>query len=257
MFNLLFRYLRLMHPTMTKEEAEFQIGVPPGWGVSSRNWFKNAPNHHKIDKAQLQTMLASANWTKALFYRDPVSRFISAFRSKCDKFDEDGEWHCNEAFLDPNISFPEALHQMTQPGINQLSGNPHFASYGSFCGGLDHTLDYYDIVQPLNPKTVGSFLQIMFDRVGVDKVTAQTLIKEVVDSRGRLSTDIASAQERWGLEPDFGVDEKHNTDSGNAFNDYMSSPEAVRIVEDFYASDYALFRSPKTPEEKFCNAESA
>jgi Sulfotransferase family len=256
MFNLVFRFLRLMHPSMTRDEAVHIINAPPGMDDTNRNWFKNTPKHHNISKARLQTMLASPKWTKAFFYRDPVSRFISAFRSKCDKFDGDGWWHCNEAFLNGNISFPEALYQMMQPGINQLSTNPHFASYGSFCGGLDHTLDYYDVVQPLNPKTVGSVLKTMFDRVGVDKAITEILIKEVVDSRGRLSTDIARSQERWGLEPDFGVDEKHNTDSGNAFNDYMSSPEAVRIVEDFYASDYALFRSPKTSEEKFCYADS-
>jgi Sulfotransferase family len=246
-----------MHPNMTKEEAEHLLGSPPGEDESNRNWFKNTPEHHNISKSELQNMLASKEWMKAFFYRDPVSRFVSAFRSKCDKFDDDGVRHCEEAFLDPNITFQKALYQMTQPGINHLSANPHFTSYGSFCGGLDHTLDYYDIVQPLDPKSVGSILQIMFDRVGVDNATTHTLIKEVVDSRGRLSSDIALVKDRWGLEPDFGVDEKHNTNSGNVLNDYMSSPEAVRIVEDFYASDYALFRSPKVSEEKFCRAESA
>jgi hypothetical protein len=254
MFNLLFRYLRLMHPDMTKEEAEHLLGVPPGLSESSRNWFKNTPEHHKISKGRLQRILANKQWTKAFFYRDPISRYVSAFRSKCDKFDEDGFWHCREAFLDGNITFPKALYQMTQPGINHLSANPHFASYGTFCGGLDQTLDYYDIVQPLDPKTVGSLLPTMFDRVRVDNATTDVLIKEVVDSRGRLSSDIAQVKDRWGLEPDFGVTEQHNTNSGNVFNDYMSSPEAVRIVQDFYASDYALFRSPKASEEKFCPA---
>lgn len=241
-----------MHPNMTREEAKHLLEIPEGKDETNRNWFKNTPKHHNLGRQKLERILTSKDWTKAVFYRDPVSRFVSAFRSKCDKFDQDGAFHCKQAFLQPSISFQEALYQMTQPGINHLSANPHFASLGNFCGGLDKTLDYYDIVQPLDPKTVGGLLEIMLDRIGVEKETTQTLIKEVVNSRGRLSTDIARSQERWGLEPDYGVDEKHNTNSGNMFNAYMSSPENIRIVEDFYASDYALFRSPKTSDKEFC-----
>jgi Sulfotransferase family len=244
MFNLLFRLLRLMHPSMTHHEAQHLV---------ESQWFKNEPAHHQLDKAQLQEMLVSANWTKAVFYRDPVARFVSAFRSKCEGFDVDGDVNCHEAFGNETIPLPQALYQMTHPATHaHITVNAHFTPMIRFCGGLDQTLHYYDLVQPLEPRTVGTIVEALLVHVGVDNATKHALITEVVDSRGRLGTDLAHVQERFGLEPAWGVDDRHNTHSTRVLDRYMSTPEAMQIVEDFYASDYALFRLPRSREKKFC-----
>jgi hypothetical protein len=272
MFNLLFRLLRLLHPSMTTTEAPRLVAA------NGAVWYTNSPTHFHIDRATLQDMLQSNNWTKAVFYRDPVARFVSAFRSKCEQgHDYDGPVNCAEAFGNEITVLPDALYQMaTTVGGGRHDGrivaNAHFTPMGRFCGGLDRTLPYYDVVEPLDPSTVGSVVTELLLRVGVDEATAHALVDGVVTTRGQLSHQddlVSRVRDRFGLPLVQGVDERHNTGmhhggSASTTNDtttgtiaddwdeFMSTPEAIHIVEDFYASDFALFRLPTSSQRPFC-----
>ncbi|CAM9368434.1 unnamed protein product [Chrysoparadoxa australica] len=45
----------------------------------------NTPEYHGLDIADLEGMLMDPAWKKAVFYRDPVTRFLSGYRSKCEE----------------------------------------------------------------------------------------------------------------------------------------------------------------------------
>ena len=46
-------------------------------------WFQFSPAHQGLDFATFQQYLRDSSWRKAVFYRDPMERFLSAYLSKC------------------------------------------------------------------------------------------------------------------------------------------------------------------------------
>eukprot|EP00538_Stauroneis_constricta_P012147 CAMPEP_0119546894 /NCGR_PEP_ID=MMETSP1352-20130426/1131_1 /TAXON_ID=265584 /ORGANISM="Stauroneis constricta, Strain CCMP1120" /LENGTH=155 /DNA_ID=CAMNT_0007591647 /DNA_START=47 /DNA_END=510 /DNA_ORIENTATION=+ len=65
MFNHLFRMLRILHPDISGSEASLQAG---------HLWFRNTPHRHKKSLADLENIFKDPEWTKAVFYRDPIKR---------------------------------------------------------------------------------------------------------------------------------------------------------------------------------------
>ena len=51
-------------------------------GALADIWYKNTVQRHNITEAQLVQLLHDPTWMKAVFYRDPVERFRSAYISK-------------------------------------------------------------------------------------------------------------------------------------------------------------------------------
>ena len=232
MFNQLFRDLRLLNPSISREEAKW---------LARSHWFRNKPQHHNLTKQDLEGLLASPKWTKAVFYRDPVSRFVSAFRSKCGRADGDGDEHCQDAFGQKRIPFSDALDFLeTADSIS----NPHFMPISEFCGGIKNNLEYYDFVQELNPKTVGSHIRSLFDKVHVPEETTELLIENVVETGGaRRSRPIRKkVRKLWGLHVlRGGAKRGHNTHA----KQYLDQENLdLSPLHRFYSSDYELFQQP-------------
>ena len=175
MFNHLFRMLRLLHPNLQNDfaEASFQ---------AEGTFFRNTPAHHKLDRLGLEMILKDPEWTKATFYRDPMSRFLSAFRSKCERTPDKGKT-CQRVFGDSLIGFEDALDAMTAVGSRVFS-DEHFAPMSFFCGGLRNTLENYDLVEELNKDTVKSIIRVLFDHIGVNTNTTERMISSVVRTGG-------------------------------------------------------------------------
>lgn len=248
MFNHLFRMLRILHPSISKDEVQH---------LARFTWFRNTPEHFNLTRSHLEDMLVSSEWTKAVFFRDPATRFLSAYRSKCLRKEYTGLDHCGESFGTSflpwrTISFQDALHKLAQDP-KRVMRNEHFAPAAQFCGGLDDpaTLSYYDFVHQLRTATAASDVRRLLERIGVDGRTSQYLISNVVETGGTsIDKDERKMQERF---PDIALKgsstqkKGHNTGSnkGNVLHDSFGSDENVQYIWEGYARDYDLFQLPR------------
>ena len=109
------------------------------------------PRVYNISLASLDQYLQDPSWIKVVFYRDPLSRFLSAFRSKCQHLDtNDPKPICLNTFGHDYASFHEAVSFLYQ---GQVIQDPHFTQQYRLCGGLDKTLSLYQGVYELHPLT--------------------------------------------------------------------------------------------------------
>jgi hypothetical protein len=236
MFNHLFRMLRLHHPNVAEDPAEVAH-------LANFTWWRNTPRHFELTKSDLEDILVNPNWTKAVFYRDPVMRFVSAFKNKCENTLVGKSSYCERfASLGPNASnFDNVLDQI-QNGNRKLLKNPHFAFASDFCGGLGSTLGYYDFVHELNSDAalrVGTLL----NKIGVPNMLARSLVDNTVRSKG---TNVEADRERaakLGVELGLGPSQlkSHNTDASKATCDYVNTREKVKVIEELYSVDFATF----------------
>ncbi|KAG5184957.1 hypothetical protein JKP88DRAFT_348383 [Tribonema minus] len=96
-------------------------------------WNRTSHVQHRIKLKTLTRMIYDPTWHKAVFYREPLARFLSAYRSKCESGHDDGAELCEQEFGKPNPTFEEAVERLvTQPYI----WNPHWRPQVDFCSGL-------------------------------------------------------------------------------------------------------------------------
>lgn len=100
--------------------------------------------------------LASSRWYKLLVVRDPIDRFASAYRSKCevqldgsDGRDADGAQHCRKLLRIPQADMSalrviEELERARRKGYTPATRNPHWLEQRLFCGGVEHSYRYYN-----------------------------------------------------------------------------------------------------------------
>jgi hypothetical protein len=193
--------------------------------------------------SDLEDILVNPNWTKAVFYRDPLMRFLSAFRDKCENTLVGKLSYCRRfASLGPNSSnFDNVLTQI-QNGSLGLLNNPHFAFASDFCGGLGSTLEYYDFVHELNSETP-VYVETLLDKIGVAPGLVRSLVDNTVRSK---ATNVKEDQKRavkLGVELKLGEwhDRSHITDTSNATCDYFKTRDEIKMVEEVYSVDYKTF----------------
>jgi hypothetical protein len=236
MFNHLFRMLRLNHPNVADDPAEVAH-------LANFTWWRNTPKHFKLTRSDLEVILVNPNWTKAVFYRDPRMRFLSAFRDKCENTRVGNSSYCQRfGSLGPDSSnFDNVLDQI-QSGNRKLLKNPHFAFASDFCGGLGSTLEYYDFVHELNSDTP-LHVETLLTRIGVPNMLIRSLVDNTVRSKAaNVEADRKRAAE-LGVELGLGPSQlkSHNTDAIMATCDYFSTRDKVKVIEELYSVDYETF----------------
>ena len=92
-------------------------------------WFQHRPTDYGLNAHDVIGILNDPSWVKAVSYRDPLERFLSAYRSKCEHFDEDKI--CGLVFHDRNPSFAGAVRQLI---LNEdFTPDPHFYRQADLC----------------------------------------------------------------------------------------------------------------------------
>mmetsp|Transcript_37686 Transcript_37686/g.70478 ORF Transcript_37686/g.70478 Transcript_37686/m.70478 type:complete len:1243 (+) Transcript_37686:108-3836(+) len=202
----------------------------------SFGWFQSVPYLEGYSIRNLEHIMEDPSWHKALFYRDPVERFVSAYRSKCEHVDKDGAFVCNRAFGDKNASFKKAVERISR--LDERSDfdpdytmNVHFQRQMSFCGGLEHNLKYYDTVEPLSVDTARSKVEHLFEKVG-----AQT---EWISDFDKLFPEAEKNGDGVLLQNQ----KHHNTDSAEHLRDYLPDdrPDLLQKLWRHYEGDYRIF----------------
>jgi len=210
-FTTLFRNLRF--PDTYQNYAE------------NNPWAVNQAWRWGYEKKDLEHILADPTWHKAVFYREPLERFLSAYKSKCEEHDGDGRRHCEQQFGKFPVEFKEAAASLANS--TAVAKNRHFVPQARFCGGLDHTLQYYDTVERLERDSSREKVIELLGKIGVD------------------AREIPQFEELYPPPGDEGFDaNSHNTGSTDQFFDYFGEVPVkdVRGMVQFYKEDYELFR---------------
>ena len=181
-------------------------------------WFPANPSTVGLSLEAFKDRLgdASSSWRKLVVYRDPMERFLSAYRSKCllADGDRDGRKHCHDLFRlnDSQISVLNVASRLPQYGHH----NPHWATQTSFCGG-----------------TVGSMWTSYTHHVSFNNLSG------IADAfKGRVPP---ATFERIRIELKPAAPGKHITDAKAHVQADLGSPAVRRLLYDFYSDDYRLF----------------
>ena len=144
------------------------------------------------------------SWHKALFYREPLERFLSGYLDKCIKEQKHGTY-CVNVFGSRNATFDEAVRVLIHQDPNKLDG--HFHSQVDFCGGLKHTLPSFDTVERLDPLTSRASVGNMLKKANITSIHFDTLYIHQKDQvplvmrRGRRDQwkVVTIIRNMWGL----------------------------------------------------------
>jgi hypothetical protein len=267
MFQDIWQVLRILHPDVGKAEKQFQ---------GAGRFFKNLPEHFGLNKSDLEDLHINPKWTKAVFYRDPATRVLSAFQSKCVRPMENRGRACKNMFelhgfrgkstkaraseirgkshkareknyTLGNFSFDDALDIVeADPSILQYT-NYHTMLQANSCGGLSNTLRYYDFVDQItestSPHTIGKLLK----NIGVDKIVSNGIIDCLVarEDCTYLKSLVPLYAPRF-IFPKTKVTkdaDKHNTGSnhGDTLLKNYKTNDRLQVIQTAYEADYKLF----------------
>ena len=114
-------------------------------GIAQKGiWFSNTPAKHGLTKNDVADLLVDPTWYKATFYREPLSRFLSGYRSKCEPGHDRDTKHCLKEFGSKRASFPEAasaLAQLDKTIVDKAQVvDVHWQRQARFCGAHKHAV---------------------------------------------------------------------------------------------------------------------
>ena len=183
-------------------------------GFPKFKWFLSSPTKQNTSFDAYLALLKTPLWQSVLVYRDPIDRFVSAYKSKCLLGDPDGVRHCHDVFRlnASQISLEAVAARLPMYGYS----NPHWIPQSHFCGGTVRSAwDSYTHHIPLSNLS-DKLIDLFRDRVP-NKTLAS--INSYL-ARAQISTN------------------KHVT---HASHSSVSSTVVRHQLIDFYWEDYRLF----------------
>ena len=214
---------------------------------NASNWkhvyFQNTPKKHNLEKKDLEQMMLDPEWHKAVFYREPLERFISGYQSKCEPDHDIDRFHCESAFgkMDPTIR--EAITQLAwkdrRTPVRTQEADVHFAQQSRFCGGLDGTLQHYDTVERLEKATAREKVSKMLKAVDINPATIPEF--DALFPRDVSAVANAADGNKDHAGRHFNGGSAHITNSEKKLRKYFKTPEEVTTLFEHYMGDYLLF----------------
>jgi len=121
--------------------------------------------YEETDRAVTKTIFSNQTAVRAIFIRDPLARFASAFLDKCFG-------HCNDAVCGARdgadggkaISFAQAIDWVIKPG----NANDHFTPQSSRCD-IKKRLHEYNIVALMQKSTLADDAGCVMDVAGIGR----------------------------------------------------------------------------------------
>lgn len=201
-------------------------------------WHRRNPSAYGIKRLTVASYIQDPTWLKAVFYRDPIARFISAFLSKCGGKDLDGARICWRVFGSKTASFHQAISRVLYKSINNSTFHDgHFARQSDFCGGLAHTLHYYNAVHLLEPQSSRQQLIAILNNASIPLTDA---VQRKLDL---FFPELSGNQTGEFTVPATHLGAEHFTHSSETKTQlkYLSDDCYTRILVDYYAQDYRVF----------------
>lgn len=255
MFNNIFRLLRLYTISQLMQAGITTAAMPhepEATYQAAQMWFRNTPGHYNLTKADLEAILIDPSWTKAVFYREPTARFLSAVVNKCIIDDENANFvFCRRVFGD-QVSLQRAIELLAK---RNWKPDAHFVPQGKLCGGLANTISYYDYIQPLERETATQDFATLLTHIGVSRNIQEKLLPLV--ATGGMH-NLTYRQEIYQLfngkvQLRGNIPPKHNNkynDTAEAANTddaterRYTSLRQVELVQRYYLEDYETFHLP-------------
>lgn len=156
-------------------------------GTHETAWFQSQPQNFGIE---LSEITAENGWKWAVFLREPHSRYLSAWGSKCLQ-QEDFGINCVPSHAYANMSWTEQQQiemfrsstRLNYRNQSAMAANPHWANQSSFCGGLGD-LSKFDMVGKLSGD-VNSKVHQMLRMAGANESVADVFFpKRRVEGHG-------------------------------------------------------------------------
>ncbi|KAG5183562.1 Sulfotransferase family-domain-containing protein [Tribonema minus] len=213
-FNDLFRSLR--------ERYDPSLAEGPSFG-------RNSYTNHNMTLEQLTEYIYDPTWHKAVFYREPLVRFVSAYRSKCVREKHAGNEVCQSQFGIKHPLFKSVVKRLTrEPPIE----NPHWRPQADFCGGLSGILSEFQTIEPLDARTSREKVAKLLKQVGIEDPES-----------------IPAFNERFPPpDPETGVwrpeqSPFHTTNADSVVAEYYTPFTACTVFQ-YYLDDFLLFGIP-------------
>ena len=188
-------------------------------------WLQHRPTDYGLNEQDVMRILNDPFWVKAVSYRDPLERFLSAYRSKCEHFDTDIV--CDMVFHNRNPSFAGAVRQLI---LNEdFTPDPHFYRQADLCT-LRKNLPLFD--EPF-------YLDQALAYNWITRVLAKAKVEITASVNRTLFTNFAPP----GV---AGIQTTHITHSAEieTLLHYYNHDCLIRLVVSHYQVDYSLFRLP-------------
>ena len=114
-------------------------------------------------------------WTSAVFLRDPLERFLSGYRSKCEPGHDPDRHVCGYVFGSNDAPFEQAVRVInaTDGDLKRGTAEDHFRLQSAFCDGAVGE-GRFDVYYLLDRATSREDVADMLKRVGVDAPSAAT-----------------------------------------------------------------------------------
>ena len=211
-------------------------------------------------------------WVSAVFVRDPLERFLSAYLSKCTPGQDPDYEVCQNVFGHKYVSLAHAVTVIQARNGKDFSpgwAQGHFRHQRSFCNGTVGTPGAFDRTYVLDRGTSRRDMDDLLHRIGVNLSRVATVAPAVdyhfpsivpwpppvtsmaVGKEGSLlGTEAAIAMAEGGTtsapadkgEPPHGLPHDgsfdHSTHAETRLKSYLSDPAMVRALLAHYAPDY-------------------
>ena len=207
-------------------------------------WFLNDWRRLGLKMKDVVGMLRNESWHKAVFYRDPVDRFVSAYLSKCvlkskAGSSRKGSKHCRDTFGKYNATFQSAIEVMRQ--VDAI-GNAHWLQQFQFCGDLRNKLFSFDTVELLEPETMNRKVKHMLRKANISITRGLEIAVDHYFPKMR-SVSVTSLVNDWRR----GACTNASAEAREFFNAPALGAESLAAVVRHYIEDYRLFNMTITP----------
>lgn len=218
-----------------------------------RGYSMHSPAVYGYGAKEISDIYHNTSWTKAVFYREPISRFISGYRSKCEVGENDFA-HCREEFGIKNASFDVAIRRFLSANINPLH-DEHFIRQADFCGGLRANLKYFNEVHELEIHSTRELFMNILQKVNIP------LTHKLMSKLDHYIPRLAPNDSRLVTNNTRSYDEKHITHSYEEKEQrkYITDNCFARVLAEYYWQDYVLFgiQFPPHFQQALLNTTSA
>lgn len=183
------------------------------WGIT----------HETFTVAKANKVFQNLNSTRAVFVRDPLERFLSAFLDKCfsvgckniycDRMRSEGKTKSGD-----QITFSQAVSWILDQDLSELDG--HFRPQANHCE-LDQRIDEYNVIGLMESRNLASTASCLLERAGLERL------------------NVINGKE--GSEPFW------QPKTGEQTVDYLMkfyTTESAKAVYDAFAIDYQTFDIP-------------
>ena len=179
----------------------------------------SSPNERKLKLDQIYSKIFhNKTWHKALFYREPLERFLSGYLDKCVK--EPARVYCIRVFGSNQTTFDEAVRHLLHQDPNKFDA--HFHHQIDHCGGLSNNLQYFDTVELLDPASSREMVGKMLQKANMTSIHYDKLYPSQ-RSAGAIG---------------------HRTNANKIMEEYYANIKHVGIVTNFFYEDYTILNIP-------------